>query len=440
MSDEIYGILAIDQNNGIGLNKSLPWHIPEELKLFKKKTLPIKNLLFGNSTTFPNLPDRNIYIFSSTSHAFNTPQKVLQNIPKPFCVCGGAKTIIQFIPYITTFYLSILKTSYTCDTFIPFEIFYDFTIVEKIDYPEFTYYTLKKNISPDTQYLNLLQKVLSTGELKQSRNSQTLSCFNSTLHFSLLNNQFPLLTTKKMFLTGIIHELLFFLSGETDTTILSKKGVKIWEGNTSEQFLKSHNLPYPPGEMGPMYGYQFRNFGKPFKLNSQNHQDQKINYPDQLQNIINLILTDPFSRRILLTSFNPLQADEGVLYPCHSIVLQFNVSSCLTYLDLFCYNRSQDLFLGTPWNIASTSLLLILIAKITNKIPRNFYLTLGDTHIYTSHISQVKTQLKNIPYSYPTLTISKSLTSIQDILNLTPSDFILSNYQSHPIIKAEMIP
>ena len=144
--------------------------------------------------------------------------------------------------------------------------------------------------------------------------------------------------------------------------------------------------------MGPMYGYQWRFFNAPYSVDVNGLPFQPKGGIDQLKNIIHLIRNEPDSRRILMTAYNPSQAEQGVLYPCHSIIIQFNVQD--TFLDMFCYNRSQDVGLGVPFNIASSSLLLMTVAKLTNKIPRKFYMTMGDTHIYKDHIEPLKQQMK----------------------------------------------
>ena len=155
-----------------------------------------------------------------------------------------------------------------------------------------------------------------------------------------------------------------------------------------------------------------------------------------IEKVIEEIKSDPTSRRIIMTDFNPLQVNQGVLYPCHSIIIQFYVQD--GYLDMFCYNRSSDLFLGLPFNIASSSLLLMIIAKLTNLTPRYFNLSLGDVHIYSNHVEQVKEQIERIPYISPRI-ILPDIMEINDIKNITYKDFELLEYSCYPSIKAEMI-
>lgn len=279
----------------------------------------------------------------------------------------------------------------------------------------------------EMQYLNLMSDILKNGDNRIGRNGVTMSMFGKHMKFDLRNG-FPLLTTKKMFFRGIVEELLFFLRGDTDSKILEEKKINIWKGNTSKEFLEDRGLNYEPGIMGPMYGYQWRRFGATYGT-----VDKGI---DQLANVINLIKNDPGSRRIIMTDYNPSQAEEGVLYPCHSIIIQFYVQN--NFLDMFCYNRSQDVLLGVPFNIASSALLQIIIANITGLTPRFFNLSMGDSHIYDSHISAVREQICRVPYVFPQLELHK-LNDISDIEKLKYNDFILSGYIYHPSIKAEMI-
>ena len=282
-------------------------------------------------------------------------------------------------------------------------------------------------------YLDILKDVLETGEKRMTRNGTTYSKFFKTISFNM-DDGFPLITTKKMFWKGVVEELLFFIRGDTNTNILSDKGVKIWESNTRREFLDFMGLDYKEGEMGPMYGYQWRKFNKPY---NNMLQDNGI---DQLKYIINEIKTNPTSRRILMTDFNPSQVNQGVLYPCHSIVIQFYVENSNTVPILSCsmYQRSSDLFLGEPFNIASTSLLLCIVSQLVGLKPGMVHLILGDCHIYDEHISAVKEQLSRIPLKLCKLKM-KEFTILEQVEMATLDDFILEDYISHPAIKAKMI-
>ena len=226
-----------------------------------------------------------------------------------------------------------------------------------------------------------------------------------------------------MFWKGIVEELLFFIRGETNTKKLSKKGIHIWDKNTSKDFLKSNHLHYQEGEMGPMYGYQWRRFNGESGM-------------DQLSNIIDLIKKEPTSRRLLITDFNPLQVHLGVLYPCHSIIIQFYIKKDRLHCNT--YQRSGDLFLGIPFNISSSSLFLSIISHLTNLKVGSVNLILGDYHIYDSHIDSVKEQLKRTPYSLPSL-VMKDFKSLKEVEESTYEDYSLENYESHPSIKIDMV-
>ena len=432
-------IVAIDKNGGMGNNNVLPWHYPEELKIFNQKTIG-RILIIGRKTAdyLPELKGREIVVISKTN---DMRIKNIYDIPKweeNVIICGG-RQIYQLAfeqpDLVQTVHISVMKKEYECDTFFDKQWLNGFVAIESTEYDDFTHYVLKRTSDGEFQYLNTLKTIIYEGEERQGRNGLTVSTFKNDFKFDLRNG-FPLLTTKKMFLRGIVEELLFFLKGETNTKLLEEKKINIWKGNTSREFLDNSGMPYrPEGSMGPMYGYQWRHFnasydemtGKPLSDSSG---------VDQLKNIINLIQTDPHSRRILMTSYNPEQSEQGVLYPCHSIILQFYVNG--ENLDMYAYSRSADMFLGVPFNIASYSLFLMIVAKITKKLPRFLHVTLGDSHIYVQHYEQVIEQIDRIPYKFPTVSIP-GIDNIKDIENLTYSDFILENYQSHSAIKATMI-
>jgi thymidylate synthase len=281
----------------------------------------------------------------------------------------------------------------------------------------------------EKQYLQMLLETLETGEYRNTRNGITYSKFFKTISFDLADG-FPLLTTKKMFWKGIVEELLFFIRGDTDTTILSEKGVHIWELNTSNSFLEEKKLPYKEGDMGPMYGYQWRFFNKPYVTETQETG------VDQLKKVIHEIKTNPNSRRILMSTFNPEQVEQGVLYPCHSIVIQFYVEK--GRLSCSMYQRSCDIFLGCPFNIASTSLLLHIVSMLTNLEPGLVHMIFGDYHIYEEHKNVISEQLHREPYPLCNINIKK-FTTLEEVEMSTLEDYQLINYKYYPPIRAIMI-
>jgi thymidylate synthase/dihydrofolate reductase len=440
-------IVAIDTKNGMGYKNKMPWHCSEELNIFYKKTEGSMILMgYNTAINLPKLPNREILCISHTIPLPVYIQTLPNNITfikditylkmkKNIFVAGGQKTYENNISLVDKIHLSRMKSEYKCDTFFDIKLLKNFVIVEETDYEEFTHYVLVRTKNGEQQYLDLLEKILNDGDSYIGRNGPTKSIFVEHFNFDMRNG-FPLLTTKKMFLRGILEEFLFFIRGETNAKLLSDKKVHIWDGNTTSEFIASRNLPYAEGIMGPMYGYQWRNFGAPYQLDGNNYPLKPEGGIDQLENVINLIKTDPNSRRILMTTYNPTQANEGVLYPCHSITIQFYVQD--EYLDMFCYNRSQDSFLGVPYNIASSSLLLMTVAKLTNKTPRYLKMTMGDTHIYEDHIEQSQEQISRHTYKLPTLKLP-TLNNIKDLENCDTKSFILENYKCHSTIKAKMI-
>lgn len=445
-------ILAMTKTGGIGISNkdcaTLAWHVPEELKLFKEKT--DNSILIMGRKTVESLPpifykanNRQIICVSSSkpvhvdvqtyqtvSQALEKAQEISLKENKKIFLCGGV-SIYDSITTNTTLHISVMKKDYETNVNLLSKtlnfIRSNFIVVEKKEYEDFTHYVLVYDVNGssnyESEYLTLLDNISNKGVVKFGRNGETLSIFHANLTFDLTKS-FPLLTTKKMFWRGIVEELLFFMKGETQTKKLEEKGVNIWKGNTCRQFLDKLGFnDREDGDMGPMYGYQWRNFNG--------------SGLDQLQNCIDLIKNDPDSRRILLTDFNPLQAHQGVLYPCHSIIIQFYVEG--DYLDMFCYNRSSDMFLGIPFNIASSSLFLTIIAKLTNKTARYFHLTLGDAHIYREHTLQVSQQFLTFKHKPPTVKILRDIKTLKDLNDCVSSDFYLNNYTSEPVIKAEMI-
>lgn len=449
----IEAILAIDNNFGIGYKNKLPWHLPEELKLFKEKTLN-KIVIVGRKTfeSLPFLKGRKIICLSKNSKIIpkiipknipiDTPIKVINSLEEikneNVMIIGGAKVFSSAIKTlkIKKIHLSIVKGEYECDTFVDKNLFDNYVITETSLYDDFNHYVLEyTEKTGENDYLKMIKNILLNGKKRTGRNGPVTSLFNYNLKFNL-EEQFPVLTTKKMFTKGIIEEFLFFIRGDTDSKILEENKVNIWKKNTTKDFIHNKGLTYPEGIMGPLYGYQWRFFNSEYKLDENSKPIKPVDGFNQLQNVIELIKMDPTSRRILLTSYNPIQAEEGVLYPCHSLIIQFYVDE--EYLDMTCYNRSQDTFLGTPYNITSSSLLLSCIAKITNKKPRWLYMNLGDVHIYEGHEKCVETQISRFPHKFPTLNFP-NIKTLEELCNLSSSDFTIENYNFHPTIKAEMV-
>jgi thymidylate synthase len=245
-----------------------------------------------------------------------------------------------------------------------------------------------------------------------------------------LRNQFPLLTTKRVFWRGVAEELLWFIQGSTNANLLKEKKINIWDGNSTREFLDAAGFhERKVGDLGPVYGFQWRHYGAKYGTCDDNYEGKGI---DQLKDVIKRIQHNPNDRRIMMTAWNPLDIPKMALPPCHCLV-QFYVANGELSCQL--YQRSADVGLGVPFNIASYSLLTYMIAHITNLKPGDFVHTFGDTHIYLNHIEPLKEQLKRIPREFPQLKIKRQINDIEDFKF---EDFEITGYDPYPPIKMEM--
>ena len=464
-----------NEQNIIGINNDLLFKISNDFMWFKKHTksdeknkniiimgyntwvsLPIKplpnrlNIILSknNSLLFTNISNNNIKSFTSLESAFKYIQSIEYH--KIFMI-GGSNLFNTMIKkysfYIDCIYETLVHKNYQKDILNNYKYF-DFKIdnrfiklyhkdcnshgniynelKQNLNY-EFNIYQIDKNINKnEIEYLRLLNKIYQINKFKKSRNSDVLSSFGEKMTFDLRLG-FPLLTTKKMGYKTILRELLWFISGSTDNRILQKKHVHIWDQNASKEFMESRNLNYEEGDLGPIYGHQWRHYGE----NYSNYH-KKYNGFDQLKYIIDTIKNEPDSRRIILNSWNPCDIDKMSLPPCH-VMIQFYIED--EFIDAQLYQRSGDMFLGVPFNIVSYSFLLHIIGKLTNYTPRYLYHILGDAHIYENHLDVVDEQLQRVPYDSPKLILGK-LSSIDSI---SEDDFRIENYQCYSQLKTEMI-
>lgn len=322
---------------------------------------------------------------------------------------------------------------------------------------------LNKFAHEEYQYLHLLQNILDNGTWEEGRNGKTKSIFGASMRFSLKDCKIPILTTKKTAWKTCLKELLWFIRGDTDNKILKAQNVHIWDANGSREFLDSRGLTdYEVDELGPIYGYQWRHFNKPYyskkdrKLiqekmtecwndgtideNPELEEDYRKMTEgtgiDQLQQIIDT-LKDPkqrTSRRMIMTAWNPCQLDEMALPPCH-ILCQFNVHDG-NKLSCMMLQRSTDSALGQPFNIASYSFLTHLLAKHCGLEAHEFVYFMGNCHIYEDHIEDVKLHFEREPYPFPTVSIKQIRDNINDY---QVEDFEIHNYQHHEQIKFQMV-
>ena len=474
-------------NNHIGYNGDLLYNIQEDMKYFKKITSQEyiknhKNIVIMGYNTWMSIPDNykplsnRINIVISNNHFnefkddtngtlvfknFNDCYKFLENsnmLGEKFII-GGSQlynyVFDNYLSYINKIYETHINHScmkqlhyannlednystlnFNVNTYNMFKLInkmycdnHEVKLINSKDNlhgVDYNLYQNEKYINYDEkQYLDLMKNILYKNNIKDSRNSKVISSFGEKMVFDLRKG-FPLLTTKRTPFKTILRELLWFIRGSTSNKELNDKNVHIWDGNSSKEFLESRGLDYEEGELGPVYGFQWRKFGADY--NNPNSKGV-----DQLQNVIDLIKNDPTSRRIILSAWNPVDLDKMALPPCH-VMIQFSVDK--EYLDAQMYQRSGDMFLGVPFNIASYSILMHIIGSITGYTPRYFHHVLGDAHVYMNHIDAIGEQIHRIPNDFPQLKLVKKIT---DINNINEEDFILENYNHYPTIKAEMI-
>ena len=494
-SPRINLIVAVDSKWGISKQNNIPWKIKEDSCFFQDVTKRSydpnkKNAIIMGKNTWKALPDAfrglkdriNIVISSSMSdkeldldNVTKSEAYIAKTLDNAMELCnkinpgkifiGGGSNIYKeaLDKYnIDEIYLSQVKDDYNCDNIFPNESLIlklsqykkdtektfkvnDENSKKNVDITFTKFYKnglpqLNKNLE-EQQYLDLLEDIIKTGHFRQTRNSKTWSKFGKNLEFDL-SKGFPILTTKKVFFRGVFEELLFFLKGDTNAKHLSEKGVKIWDANTSREFLDSVGLKhYEEGDMGNLYGYNWLHFGFPYKGMNYDYTGKGFN---QIEYCLKILKTDPYSRRILMTSYDAVNAYSGTLFPCHSLICQWYVEDN-NRLSLSCYNRSQDFFLGNPFNQSSSSLLIHLFCEVINNdqnykgpkfTPGRLIMNLGDVHVYENHYSEVIRQILREPYNFPQLIIKRKVT---DLTDFKFEDLELNNYECYPNIVAKMV-
>lgn len=438
-------IVAIDEMRGIAKDGKLPWpKNKEDMKHFRTKTAG--NIVIMGRTTFESIgkpldgreniiiankeyktPDGTYHVHSPLG-ALTKAQEIIEEYkddatPEVY-VIGGEKVynsfMKQFLYLVSKFYITKIPGDYECDKFfiMPPEG-KKLTCFVKSDTCSFIEYT-GTHVHPETKYLQILQNILDKGVSKDDRTGVgTLSLHGQVMEFDILNSV-PFITTKKLFHKTVLKELLWFLDGSTNSKLLEDEGVNIWKGNSSKEFIESRGLKYEEGDIGPGYGFQWRHWGAEYKGCHVDYTGQGI---DQIENLVQGLINDPNSRRHILSAWNISDLDKMVLPPCHYSA-QFLVDG--KYLDCLLNQRSGDMFLGVPFNIASYTFLTYMIAEKTNLIPRKLIHIIGDAHIYKNHIDQVKEQLTRTPLPWCTIDMDE---------NEIP---VVMDYISWPAIKAPM--
>ena len=459
---------------GIGLENTIPWKLSADLKYFKHITIGKGNnvVVMGRKTydSLPPkirpLPNRINIVLSRNDPPTNLHESVYwcrchESITDVLSVRGGKSVEDVFFIGGNEIYQLALKhfhisTIYRTRCVLPKPVKYDTVFPtfhihtqqykltsasETLNESEITYQYLtyqpvvSNNIhnqpGGEFQYLSLIQQILDYGISRTDRTGTGVrSIFGTQMRYDLQEG-FPLLTTKKMFLRGIVEELLWFMRGETDAKVLQQKQVHIWDGNSSREYLDSLGLTHrETGDCGPIYGFAFRHFGATYQ---DCHTDYTGKGYDQISEVIRLIREDPTSRRILISLWNPCDLDKVALPPCH-VLYQFFVDG--DWLSCSMYQRSGDVGLGVPFNIASASLLTYLLAHLTGKRPKELVHTIGDAHIYDNHLVAMRTQLTRNPMPFPKLTVVER--GQHDVSDYQTSDFVLEGYESHPKLSMKM--
>ncbi|XP_057737137.1 bifunctional dihydrofolate reductase-thymidylate synthase-like [Arachis stenosperma] len=443
----------------------------------KYRPLPGRlNIVLTRSDSFDIAIAENVVICRSMASALELlaePPYSL-SIEKIF-VIGGGQIFRETLnaPGCEAIHITEIQTSIECDTFMPpvdssvFQLWYSsFPKMENsIRYSFTTYVRVRRSVEHATQntdpvldnnsdtlkfefkdfsflpkmilerheeykYLRLVEEIISEGTAKDDRTrTGTLSKFGCQMRFNLRRN-FPLLTTKKVFWRGVFEELLWFISGSTNAKLLQEKGIHIWDGNASREYLDRLGFTdREEGDLGPVYGFQWRHFGARY---TNMHADYSGQGFDQLLDVINKIRHNPNDRRIILSAWNPADLQLAALPPCHMFA-QFYVANG----ELSCqmYQRSADMGLGVPFNIASYALLTCIIAHVCELVPGDFIHVIGDAHVYQNHVKPLQEQLQNLPRPFPTLKINPEK---KDIDSFVASDFKLSDYNPHQKIEMKM--
>ena len=452
----------------IGKDNKLPWHIPTDMRHFTELT---KNgVVIMGRKTFESIPEEhwplksrlNIVVSSllANSHQYIKETNVLYitigelddfiaHFKRVFII-GGALLYTYFMEKADIIHATVIESDIAHDgsvTYFPTANFHMFKIQDASERQlspangYFRFITYHRSHITDQEhdefkYIDTLDYIMKHGNSRPDRTEVgTMSIFGHQMTFDI-STTIPIMTTKFIGFTSILKELLWFWRGETDSKSLEKENVNIWKGNTSDEFIKKRNLPYHSGDLGPMYGHAFRAFGSPYEGCDASYKGKGF---DQIANLIQNLKSDPYSRRHVLTTFNPAVVDQCVLMPCHGIAIQFYVQSNGPIggkLSCHVYNRSQDMILGWPYNAASYAILTHLIAKLCGMIPDRLIISIGDAHIYNSHFEQANTQMMRNPLPYPMLKISDNVLDEDHVPGL--EDFELIGYLYHPSIKAKM--
>jgi len=464
---------------GIGKAGGLPWkRLKPDMQYFKQLTTTAapgkQNAVIMGRKTWESIPDRfrplsdriNVVLTRNPNYAleekgvtvFSSFNAALDGLKgrsdlDQIYVIGGSQVYKEALSHneLSEVFLTKVYKDFDCDTFLPIDMSAfkstssgEQEIWEDIPYEFCTLRPNQANFAASAaadcvdaprheeyQYLDMIRECIEKGVERGDRTGTgTLSTFGRTMRYSLRGDTFPLLTTKKTFWRGVAEELIWFVKGCTNAKELAAKKVRIWDGNGSKEFLESRGLGHrEEGDLGPVYGFQWRHFGAEYKDMHADYAGQGV---DQLKNVIDLIKNNPTSRRIVMTAWNPKDQPLMALPPCH-MFCQFYVANG----ELSCqmYQRSADMGLGVPFNIASYSLLTRMIAQVCGLKAGEFIHVIGDCHVYKNHVEPLKKQLEREPRPFPKLKINPD---VKDIDGFQYSDFEITDYKPYPAIKMKM--
>jgi thymidylate synthase len=465
-------IVACDNTYGIGFENKLPWNILEDLSHFKdltcdqvvvmgrktyesipKQNRPLKNRINIVITNDEDLIHNNDQsgqsklIFQKMTTVKDLVNKFVKNGSKVF-VIGGEQIYTVFNDMYDNMYITQIDKKYTCDAYFkPPSFKYSlvsysdqktFECDEEINH--FRFLTYKKTgqfqydkYHCDTVYKSLAMKVLIQGvNIEDRTGTGTISHFGNMIEFDI-SQYVPALTTKKLFWKSVVKELLWFLRGDTDATILNNQGVGIWKGNSSKDAQEKLGLGHlKEGDCGANYSFQWKHFGAQYKSCDDDYTNKGI---DQIEYIENLLKNDKHSRRIFMSGWNPVDLNKTVLPPCH-VSCQFNVDND-DNLSCHMYQRSCDVFLGLPFNILSYTILTYILAVRCNLKPHKLCISIGDTHIYNDHVDKIQEQLKRPSFTMSKLQVNEAIKN-KDWKDIQMDDFDLIGYYCNPAIKAQM--
>lgn len=501
-------IVAVDSKFGIAKNGDLPWKGTsagnEDMAFFKQRTCKPGTAVIMGRVTWESIPAKytplkgriNIVISSSytggvTIHGGMTDSPIVYvdsfDAALNWCakakassayglyrcmVIGGAQVYKEAFasPWLRTGYVTKFNADYDCDVTLPAEILTSGKVLKCKSSNYANYYTVSYANIEEEAFQELLAR-LTNAPLRPNRTGiPTRGLFHEVLKFKLYDplrgNIMPLITTKRVPWASVYHENMWFLSGKCTTTdYLKKHNVKIWDGNSSREFLDKYKLEhYREGEVGPIYGYQWRSFNAPYWSESEQEEfntkvvtlkrkpsnfdnDRLASGIDQIVDVIYALKTNPWDRRMIVTAWNPAQIPDMALPPCH-YAFQFHVDPDETgapkYLNCVMNMRSADCFLGVPFNIASYALITHIIAYIVNLTPGVLSISMTDCHLYENAMTATRTLLSRNPRRFPTIKFSDKITNTKNINidnfvnDFNINDYIIENYQPHAFIKCDM--